>query len=87
MNEAKTLAERNLIDDHFEIYNARRTKPTEAQKALEPYLNTISKEFDEKLFEYVSETQKEAYHAGFATAMQLAADCYSKCKKIVPYNP
>ncbi|MCC8044179.1 MAG: hypothetical protein LIP12_01605 [Clostridiales bacterium] len=81
MNETDSCEKRNLIDDHYEIYNARRTQPTARLKALEPYLATISEEFDAKLFEYIDEVQQNAYRAGFATAMQLAADCYAESKK------
>ncbi|MCD7814578.1 MAG: hypothetical protein LUH20_11145 [Lachnospiraceae bacterium] len=69
MNETDSCEKSNLINNHFEIYNARRRKPSEKQKALKPYLETISEDFDEKLFEYIGEVQKNAYYAGFPTAM------------------
>ncbi|MCD7743986.1 MAG: hypothetical protein LUI13_01625 [Lachnospiraceae bacterium] len=74
----------NQIDALFDIYLSRTvTDPGGKQKAVEPYLETISEDFDEKLFDYIGEVQKSAYYAGFATGVQLMQDCYAESKKII----
>lgn len=77
------MNENNTIDDLFNVWAERVTEPTEAQKRLAPYIEIISEEFQDRLFEYISEIQENAYHAGFAMAMCLAADCYSENQKII----
>lgn len=83
MNGQKTQDKNNRIDDFFNVWLDRMTEPSEAQKAVAPYLEDISEDFDKKLFGYISEVQEQAYYAGFAMAMQLAADCYAENKKII----
>lgn len=78
----KTTDTKNLIDEHFGTYIERAVEPTEKLEAVTPYLKNISEDFDEKLFDYIEEVQKDAYYAGFATAMQLAADCYAEKKRL-----
>lgn len=78
-----TQETKNLIEHHFSIWLERDYKPTEKQKAVVPFLETISEENDTLLFDYISEVQEEAFYGGFAMAMQLAADCYAERKKII----
>lgn len=80
----ESIQERNLIGGYFDIWLEKICKPTEKQKAVAPYLETIPEDFDRKLFDYIAEIQQQAYYAGFSMAMQLAADCYAECKKIIP---
>lgn len=73
----------NLIDDLFNVWLDRLYEPTKAQKLVAPYLENLPEDFEHKLFDYISEIQEVAYHAGFVMAMQLAAECYSENSKII----
>ncbi|MCD8396679.1 MAG: hypothetical protein LUD12_05790 [Lachnospiraceae bacterium] len=87
MAERKRIMEnvqevQSLIDLHFSAWLDRMQEPPEKLEAVTPYLESISKDFDDKLFEYIDEIQKDAYYAGFAEGVQLMQDCRAERQKI-----
>ncbi|MCD7716940.1 MAG: hypothetical protein LUI39_10905 [Lachnospiraceae bacterium] len=74
----------NMIDLHYSVWLERVYKPTEKLKAVTPFLESISEEDDKRLFDYISEIQRDAYHAGFADGVQLMKDCSTEQQKRIP---
>ncbi|MCD7762708.1 MAG: hypothetical protein LUI14_05835 [Lachnospiraceae bacterium] len=74
---------KRAINEQFDIWVDRTPETAEVKAArvrVQEFLDTLTEEQDKRLFEYISEVQRQAYEGGYCMAMRLAAECFSgKC--------
>ncbi len=74
----------SMIDLHYSEWVARPYKATETLKAVTPFLESLNEQDDRQLFDYISEIQRDAYHAGFAAGVKLMEECNLERSKLKP---